>query len=81
MDKKIIRLRQFLDMFEEYKKTGKQTIELKTVVMDDLINYIKESDVKTQILLSQKHNLVVALRNKGVKEEEIRKLLDLRMEK
>lgn len=76
----IVGLRKFLEMFQEYKKTGKQTIELKTAVMNDLINYIKESDVKTQILLSQKHNLVVALRNKGVKEEEIRKLLDLRME-
>lgn len=77
----IVGLRKFLEMFEEYKKTGKETIELKTAVMNDLIEYIKESDVKTQILLSQKHNLVVALRNKDVKEEEIRKLLDLRMEK
>lgn len=77
----IVGLRKFLEMFEEYKKTGKETIELKTAVMDDLINYIKESDAKTQVLLSREYNLVVALRNKGVKEEEIRKLLDLRMEK
>ena len=77
----IVGLRNFLGMFEEYKKTGKETIELKTAVMDDLINYIKESDVKMQILLSREYNLVIALRNKGVKEEEIRKLLDLRMEK
>lgn len=77
----IVGLRNFLEMFEEYKKTGKETIELKTAVMDDLINYIKESDVKMQILLSREYNLVIALRNKGVKEDEIRKLLDLRMEK
>lgn len=76
----IVILREFINLFEEYKKIGKKTIELKTTVIDDLINYIKESDVKTQILLSQKHNLVIALRNRGVKEEEIRKLLDLRME-
>lgn len=79
MSKKM-KLSEFIKLFEEYKKTGKETIMLKTAVVDDLINCIKELDVKTQILLSREYNLVVALRNKGVKEEEIKKLLELRME-
>ena len=54
---------------------------LKTAVVDDLIDCIKELDVKTQILLRREYNLIVALRNKGVKEEEIKKLLELRKEK
>ena len=73
-------LRKFLEMFEEYKKTGKETIELKTAVMNDLIEYIKESDVKIQILLSNEYKLVSELRKKGVKEDEIRKILGLKEE-
>lgn len=80
MNKKM-KLSEFIKLFEKYKKTGKETIMLKTAVVDDLIDCIKELDVKTQILLSREYNLVVALRNKGVKEEEIKKLLELRMEK
>lgn len=80
MNKKM-KLTEFIQLFEEYKKTGKGTIMLKTALVDDLIDCIKELDVKTQILLSREYNLVVALRNKGVKEEEIKKLLELRMEK
>ena len=80
MNKKM-KLSEFIKLFEKYKKTGKETIMLKAAVVDDLIDCIKELDVKTQILLSREYNLVVALRNKGVKEEEIKKLLDLRMEK
>lgn len=76
----IVRLREFIDLFEEYKKTGKETIELKTAVMNDLIEYIKESDVKTQILLSNEYKLVSELRKKGVKEDEIRKILGLKEE-
>lgn len=80
MNKKM-KLSEFIQLFEEYKKSGKETIMLKTAVVNDLIDCIKELDVKTQILLSREYNLVVALRNKGVKEEEIKKLLELRMEK
>ena len=80
MSKKM-KLSEFIKLFEKYKKTEKETITLKTALVDDLINCIKELDVKTQILLSREYNLVVALRNKGVKEEEIKKLLELRMEK
>lgn len=76
----IVGLRKFLEMFEEYKKTGKETIELKTAVMNDLIEYIKESDVKIQILLSNEYKLVSELRKKGVKEDEIRKILGLKEE-
>ena len=79
MNKKM-KLSEFIKLFEKYKKTGKETIMLKTALVDDLINCIKELDVKTQILLSREYNLVVALRNKGVKEEEIKKLLELKME-
>ena len=79
MNKKM-KLSEFIKLFEKYKKTEKETIMLKTALVDDLINCIKELDVKTQILLSREYNLVVALRNKGVKEEEIKKLLELRME-
>ena len=79
MNKKM-KLSEFIKLFEKYKKTGKETIMLKTAVVDDLIDCIKELDVKTQILLSREYNLVVALRNKGVKEEEIKKLLELKME-
>lgn len=79
MNKKM-KLSEFIKLFEKYKKTGKETIMLKTALVDDLIDCIKELDVKTQILLSREYNLVVALRNKGVKEEEIKKLLELRME-
>lgn len=79
MNKKM-KLSEFIQLFEKYKKTGKETIMLKTAVVDDLIDCIKELDVKTQILLSREYNLVVALRNKGVKEEEIKRLLNLKME-
>ena len=79
MDKKM-KLSEFIKLFEKYKKTGKETIMLKTALVDDLIDCIKELDVKTQILLSREYNLVVALRNKGVKEEEIKRLLNLKME-
>ena len=79
MNKKM-KLSEFIQLFEEYKKTGKETIMLKTALVDDLIDCIKELDVKTQILLSREYNLVVALRNKGVKEEEIKRLLNLKME-
>jgi len=80
MNKKM-KLSEFIQLFEEYKKSGKETIMLKTAVVNDLIDCIKGLDVKTQILLSREYNLVVALRNKGVKEEEIKKLLELRKEK
>ena len=76
----IVGLRKFLEIFEEYKKTGKETIELKTAVMNDLINYIKESDVKIQILLSNEYKLVSELRKKGVKEDEVKKILGLKEE-
>lgn len=79
MNKKM-KLSEFIKLFEKYKKTGKETIMLKTALVDDLIDCIKELDVKTQILLSREYNLVVALRNKGVKEEEIKRLLNLKME-
>lgn len=79
MSKKM-KLSEFIKLFEKYKKTGKETIMLKTALVDDLIDCIKELDVKTQILLSREYNLVVALRNKGVKEEEIKRLLNLKME-
>lgn len=79
MNKKM-KLSEFIQLFEEYKKSGKETIMLKTAVVNDLIDCIKELDAKTQVLLSREYNLVVALRNKGVKEEEIKKLLELRME-
>lgn len=75
-----IDLRVFLGMFEEYKKTDKETIELKTSLMNDLIEYIKESDIKMQILLSNEYKLVTELRKRGVKEEEIRRILGLKEE-
>lgn len=74
----IVRLRKFLEMFEEYKKTGKKTIELKTVVMDHLVQYIKESDVKMAVIMSQRHNLIVRLKRAGVTDVEIDKLLNLK---
>lgn len=80
MDKNIVELRNFIDMFERYKETGKKTIELKTTVINDLIEYIKKSDIKTQILSSKIHKLVTELRKKGVKENEIRKILGLKEE-
>lgn len=79
MNKKM-KLSEFIQLFEEYKKSGKETIMLKTAVVNDLIDCIKELDAKIQVLLSREYNLVVALRNKGVKEEEIKRLLNLKME-
>lgn len=73
-----IDLEEFSKLIEEYKKTGNETIELKVNVVSDMLNKIKEDDIKMQILLVQKYNLVIALKNKGLKPNEIRKILDVR---
>ena len=73
----IVELRDFIKRFENYKMFGKELITLKTTVVDDLIKYIKESDIKVEILYSQTRNLIIALRNNGISENEIRKILSL----
>lgn len=73
----IVELRDFIKRFENYKMLGKELITLKTKVVDDLIKYIRESDIKAEILYSQTRNLIIALRNNGISENEIRKILSL----
>lgn len=73
----IVELRDFIKRFENYKMLGKELITLKTKVVDDLIKYIRESDIKVEILYSQTRNLIIALRNNGISENEIRKILSL----
>ena len=73
----IVELRDFIKRFENYKMLGKELITLKTTVVDDLIKYIRESDIKVEILYSQTRNLIIALRNNGISENEIRKILSL----
>lgn len=73
----IVELRDFIKHFENYKMLGKELITLKTTVVDDLIKYIRESDIKVEILYSQTRNLIIALRNNGISENEIRKILSL----
>lgn len=71
-------LKEFSKLIEEYKKTNNETVELKVSFVDDLLNKLKESDIKQQILLVQKYNLVIALKNKGLNPEEIRKILNVK---
>ena len=73
-------LKEFSKLIEEYKKTNNETVELKVSFVDDLLNKLKESDIKQQILLIQKYNLIIELKNRGVKPNEIRKILQNRFE-
>lgn len=74
-------LEEFSKLFEEYKKTDNETIELKVSLIDDLLNKLMEKDIQIQILLVQKYNLILELKNKGVKPDEIRKILNVKEEK
>lgn len=71
-------LKEFSKLIEEYKKTNNETVELKVSFVDDLLNKLKESDIKQQILLIQKYNLIIELKNRGVKPNEIRKILNVK---
>lgn len=71
-------LKEFSKLIEEYKKTNNETVELKVSFVDDLLNKLKESDIKQQILLVQKYNLIIELKNRGVKPNEIRKILNVK---
>lgn len=64
------------EMLRKYKELGNEEVTLKTDVVLDLIDLVKENDLKSQILLAQKYNLVVELKNKGVSDEKIKKILD-----
>lgn len=73
-----IDLEEFSKLIEDYKKTNNETIELKVNLVSNILDKLKEDDIKMQILLVQKYNLVIALKNKGLKPNEIRKILDVR---
>ena len=73
-----IELEEFYNLIEEYKKTGNKTIEIKVSLLDNILNKLKEDEIKGQILLVQKYNLIIELKNKGVTMEEIKKILDIR---
>lgn len=71
-------LKEFSKLIEEYKKTNNETVELKVSFVDDLLNKLKESDIKQQILLIQKYNLIIELKNRGVKPDKIREILNVK---
>jgi len=71
-------LKEFSKLIEEYKKTNNETVELKVSFVDDLLNKLKESDIKNQILLVQKYNLIIELKNRGVKPDKIREILNVK---
>ena len=70
--------KKFTELIEEYKETGLETLEIKTNVIVDLIDKIEKEEIKNQILLVQKYNLILALKKKGVKPEEIKEILDVK---
>lgn len=63
-----ISLNDFLKLVEEYKKTGNETITIKTTVLLDLIQEIRKS-------LAINNVLSKILVNKGVDQEEINKAI------
>lgn len=71
-------LKEFSKLIEEYKKTNNETVELKVSFVDDLLNKLEESDIKQQILLVQKYNLIIELKNRGVKPDKIREILNVK---
>ena len=63
-------------MLRKYKEIGNEEVTLKIDAVLDLIDLLKQNDLKTQILLGQKYNLVTELKKKGVSDEKIKKILD-----
>lgn len=63
-----ISLNDFLKLVEEYRKTGNETITIKTTVLLDLIQEIRKS-------LAINNVLSKILANKGVDQEEINKAI------
>ena len=78
---KLMDLEEFSEMIKEYQQTTNETIELKVNLVANLIKKIEENDIKIQILLVQKYNLVIELKKRGLKPDEIRKILDIRKDK
>lgn len=78
---KLMDLEEFSEMIKEYQQTTNETIELKVNLVADLLKKIEENDIKIQILLVQKYNLVIELKKRGLKPDEIRKILDIRKDK
>ena len=63
-------------MLRKYKEIGNEEVTLKIDAVLDLIDLLKQNDLKVQILLGQKYNLVTELKKKGVSDEKIKKILD-----
>lgn len=73
-----INIQELIELIEEYKKTNNETVELKVNLIDDLIKRIEEDEIKVQILLVQKYNLILVLKEKGMKSDEILKILNVK---
>ena len=75
MDKNTMDIKELATLIAQYKKLGNEEVTLKTDVVLDLIKIAQETELKVQLLLVQKTNLVFKLRELGVEAEEVRKIL------
>lgn len=75
MDKNTMDIKELATLITQYKKLGNEEVTLKTDVVLDLIKIAQENELKVQLLLVQKTNLVFKLRELGVEAEEVRKIL------
>lgn len=62
-------------LIKEYEAEGNKTVELNIKTVLSLIDNLKVEESKNIILNIQKYNLIMELKNRGVSEETIKKIL------
>lgn len=68
-------------LIKEYQAEGNKTVELNIKTVLSLIDNLRIAEGKNIILNVQKYNLVVELKNRGVSEETVKKILTESLEK
>ena len=68
-------------LIKEYEAGGNKTVELNIKAVLSLIDNLRIAESKNIILNVQKYNLVLELKNRGVSEETVKKILKKALEK
>lgn len=68
-------------LIKEYEAEGNKTVELNIKTVLSLIDNLRIAESKNIILNVQKYNLVLELKNRGVSEETVKKILKRALKK
>lgn len=71
----VVSLEELENIIKKSIEEGEETLAVKPALLSNLIELIKIEQEKSQILLVQEYNLVTALKERNVSDEEIKEIL------